>query len=195
MDTVSDLFYQTGALLRGHFILRSGLHSREFCQCALLLQHAKVAEYVCGILAEKLLPFQFQTVVSPALGGMLVGHEIARQLNKRHVFVEKDVGRALALRRGFTVLPGEKVVIAEDVVTLGGRVKQTIDIIQSLGGDIVAVSSIVDRSGSTSTILDFGCPFIRLLRLEIDTFEKDNLPPDLAALPVMSPGSTAVKCL
>jgi len=186
MNELLDLFRQTGALLRGHFILRSGLHSREFFQCSLLLQYAKTAEYVCGLLAERLLPFGSQTVVSPALGGILVGHEIARHLNGRHIFVEKGLDGELALRRGFTVFPGEKIVIVEDVVTRGGRVQQTSSIVQSLGGIIMAVASIIDRSGGATP--DFGCPFIRLIRLEVDTFEAHNLPPDLKALPAIRPG-------
>ncbi|ALJ56998.1 Orotate phosphoribosyltransferase [Candidatus Xiphinematobacter sp. Idaho Grape] len=186
MNELLDLLHRTGALLRGHFILRSGLHSREFFQCSLLLQYAKTAEYVCGLLAEKLLPFGCQTVVSPALGGILVGHEIARHLNGRHIFVEKGPDGELALRRGFTVSPGEKIAIAEDVVTRGGRVQQASNIIQSLGGVIVAIASIIDRSGGATP--DFGCPFIRLVQLEIDTFETHNLPPDLKALPAIRPG-------
>jgi len=186
MNELLDLFRQAGALLRGHFILRSGLHSREFFQCSLLLQYAKTAEYICGLLAERLLPFGCQTVVSPALGGILVGHEIARHLNSRHIFVEKGRDGELVLRRGFTVSPGEKIAIVEDVVTRGGRVRQTSDIVQSLGGIIVAIASIVDRSGNATP--DFGCPFIRLVRLEIETFETHNLPPDLKALPAIHPG-------
>ncbi|QQY09132.1 MAG: orotate phosphoribosyltransferase [Candidatus Xiphinematobacter sp.] len=190
MNELLDLFHRAGALLRGHFVLRSGLHSREFFQCSLLLQYAKTAEYICGLLAEKLLPFGCKTIVSPALGGILVGQEIARHLNGRHMFAEKGPDGELALRRGFTISPGEKIAIAEDVVTRGGRVRQTSDIIQSLGGVVVAIATIVDRSGSTTP--DFGCPFIHLVRLEIETFEAHNLPLDLQALPAIYPGGDLV---
>jgi orotate phosphoribosyltransferase len=187
MNEILDLFHQTGALLKGHFILRSGLHSKEFFQCALLLQHTKIAERVCGMLAEKLRSFECETVVSPALGGMIVGQEVARHLGKRHIFVEKNAQGALVLRRGFTIQPGEKIVVAEDVVTRGGRVQQTIDVIQALGGVVMAVGCIVDRSSGLTP--DFGCPFISLIQMNVETFEADKLPPDLAALPIMKPGS------
>lgn len=188
MKEILDLFRETGALLQGHFILRSGLHSREFFQCALLLQHTKIAEQVCALLAEKLRPFECETVVSPALGGIIVGQEVARHLGKRHIFVEKDdKGGGLVLRRGFTIRRGEKIVIAEDVVTRGGRVQQTIEVIQGLGGEVLAVGCIVDRSGGQRP--DFGCPFVSLVEMNVENFEPDKLPADLLALPVTKPGS------
>ena len=123
------LFRQTGALLDGHFVLRSGLHSREYFQCALLLQHTDIAAKVCGWLADKLRDFDCDTVISPALGGIIVGQEVGRSLGKRHIFVEKDEGK-LVLRRGFQISPNEKFVVVEDVVTRGGRVQETIDIVR-----------------------------------------------------------------
>lgn len=187
MKEILDLFHQTGALLRGHFVLRSGLHSREFFQCALLLQHAKIAEYVCALLAEKLRPFDCKTIVSPALGGIIVGQEIARHLEKRHIFVEKNDRGGLCLRRGFTLLPHERILIVEDVVTRGGRIQQTIDIVRSLGGTVIAIGSIVDRSGGL--IPNFGYPFVSLVQMNVEAFEADKLPPDLIALPAIKPGS------
>lgn len=187
MNKLLELFHQTGALQQGHFVLRSGLHSREYFQCALLLQHTKIAEHVCGLLAEKLQAFEFDTVISPALGGIVVGQEVARALGKRHIFVEKNDQGGLTLRRGFTIQPGEKVVVAEDVVTRGGRVQQTIDLIQAFGGVTLAAGSIVDRSSGHP--LNFCCPFISLLQMKVETFAPDQLPSDLAALPVMKPGS------
>jgi orotate phosphoribosyltransferase len=192
MPTVLDLFKQTGALLHGHFILRSGLHSREFFQCALLLQDAPVASQVCGQLAEKLRPFhtavhgKFPTVVSPAVGGIIVGQEVARHLATRHIFVEKDGTGGLVMRR-FEVTPGERFLIAEDVVTRGGRVQETIDIIRGLGGVVVAAGAIVDRSAGN--LPDFGCPFVSLVQMAPETFPADALPPDLVAIPAVKPGS------
>jgi orotate phosphoribosyltransferase len=192
MTDILDLFKRTGALLHGHFVLRSGLHSREFFQCALLLQDAPVAARVCGELAEKLRPYHteekgtFPTVVSPAVGGIIVGQEVARHLATRHIFVEKDGTGGLVLRR-FEVRPGERFLVAEDVVTRGGRVQETIDIIRSVGGVVVAAGAIVDRSGGS--IPDFGCPFVSLVQMAPETFPADALPPDLAAIPAVKPGS------
>lgn len=187
MNGVLDLFRRTGALLHGHFILRSGLHSREFFQCALLLQDAPVAAEVCGRLAAQLRAFGAETVVSPAVGGIVVGQEVARHLGIRHIFVEKDGEGGLVLRRGFQVRPGERFVVAEDVVTRGGRVLETIAIIRSLGGVVLAAGSIVDRSGGT--LPDFGCPFVSLVRMNVETFPPDQLPEDLQNIPAVKPGS------
>ena len=181
-----SLFRQTGALLDGHFVLRSGLHSREYFQCALLLQHTDVAAKVCGCLADKLRQFDCDTVISPALGGMIVGQEVGRSLGKRHIFVEKEEGK-LVLRRGFQISTGEKFVVAEDVVTRGGRVQETIDIVRAHGGIVSAVSVIVDRSGAAKP--DFGCSFVSLIEMNVKTFPADNLPPDLAEIPAVKPGS------
>lgn len=186
-ESVLDLFRQTGALLHGHFLLRSGLHSREFFQCALLLQDATIAAQVCGQLADKLAAFEAATVVSPAVGGIIVGQEVARHLGKRHIFVEKDGEGGLVLRRGFVITPGEKFLVAEDVVTRGGRVQETIAIIRQHGGVVAAAGSIVDRSGGQ--LPDFGCPFVSLVQMTPETFEADKLPPDLAGTPAIKPGS------
>jgi orotate phosphoribosyltransferase len=180
------LFRKTGALLDGHFILRSGLHSRQYFQCAILLQHTDVAAQVCGQLAEKLRDFDCDTVISPALGGIIVGQEVGRWLGKRHIFVEKENGK-LVLRRGFQISPGEKFIVVEDVVTRGGRVQETIDIVLAHGGIVLAVGVIVDRSGETKP--DFGCPFVSLVEMTVENFSADNLPPDLANIPAVKPGS------
>ena len=181
-----DLFRSTNALLDGHFVLRSGLHSRHYFQCALLLQHTQIAAQVCGALADKLCEFPAERVVSPALGGIIVGHEIARALGKPHIFVEKEDGK-LVLRRGFEIKPGTRFIVAEDVVTRGGRVQETIDIVRAHGGVVTAVAALVDRSGGN--LPDLGCPFVSLTQLNVETFEADKLPPDLAAIPVTKPGS------
>lgn len=180
------LFRQTGALLDGHFVLRSGLHSRQFFQCALLLQHTEIAADVCGRLAKKLRGVECDAVVSPALGGIVVGQEVGRALGKRHIFVEKDAG-GLVLRRGFQIRPNERFIVAEDVVTRGGRVQETIDIVRAHGGVVTGVGVIVDRSGGQRP--DFGCPFVSLMEMNVETFPADNLPPDLAGTPAVKPGS------
>jgi orotate phosphoribosyltransferase len=185
-EDILALFRETGALLDGHFILRSGLHSREYFQCALLLQDTRIAAKVCGWLADKLHKFDCDTVISPALGGIIVGQEVGRSLGKHHIFVEKDEGK-LVLRRGFQISPGEKFVVVEDVVTRGGRVQETIDIVRAHGGIVSAVGVIVDRSGEAKP--DFGCPFVSLAEMSVENFPADNLPPDLAEIPVVKPGS------
>ena len=180
------LFRQTGALLDGHFILRSGLRSRQFFQCALLLQHTDIAADVCGRLADKLRTVECDAVISPALGGIIVGQEVGRALGKRHIFVEKEAG-ALVLRRGFEIQPNERFIVAEDVVTRGGRVQETIDIVRAHGGLVSGVGVIVDRSGGQRP--DYGCPFVSLIEMNVETFEADQLPPDLAGTPAVKPGS------
>ncbi len=180
------LFRKTGALLDGHFVLRSGLHSRQYFQCAILLQYTEIAERVCGMLADRLREFECDTVISPALGGIIVGQEVGRALGKRHIFVEKEAG-GLALRRGFKIDKGEKFVIAEDVVTRGGRVQEAIDIVREHGGVVTAAGVIVDRSGANKP--DFGCPFVSLVEMNVENFEADKLPADLARIPAVKPGS------
>jgi orotate phosphoribosyltransferase len=187
MKEIVDLFRKTGALLQGHFILRSGLHSRQFFQCALLLQDATVAAQVCGLLAEKLGQYPAATIISPAVGGIIVGQEVARHLRKKHIFAEKNGSGGLVLRRGFTITPNEKFLVAEDVVTRGGRVQETIQIVREHGGIVSAAGAIVDRSGGS--LPDFGCPFVSLVQMEVETFPPDKLPPDLANIPAVKPGS------
>jgi len=180
------LFRKTAALLDGHFVLRSGLHSRQYFQCAILLQHTDIAAQVCGQLADKLREFDCDTVISPALGGIIVGQEVGCSLGKRHIFVEKENGK-LVLRRGFQISPNEKFIVVEDVVTRGGRVQETIDIVRAHGAIVFAVGVIVDRSGDTKP--DFACPFVSLVEMSVENFPADNLPPDLAKIPAVKPGS------
>jgi orotate phosphoribosyltransferase len=185
-EDLLGLFRKTGALLDGHFVLRSGLHSRQYFQCALLLQHTEIAANVCKQLADQVREFDCDTVISPALGGIIVGQEVGRSLGKRHIFVEKESG-GLLLRRGFKIDSQEKFVVVEDVVTRGGRVQQTIDIVRAHSGVVVAVGVIVDRSGKSKP--DFGCPFVSLIEMNVETFEPDKLPVDLARIPAVKPGS------
>jgi orotate phosphoribosyltransferase len=185
-QSILEIFEKTGALLHGHFVLSSGLHSRQYFQCALVLQHTEVAAQICADLAAKLADIPCDAVISPAMGGIIVGQEVGRNLGKRHIFAEKQDGK-LVLRRGFKVSPGERFIVAEDVVTRGTKVQETIEIVKSLGGKVVAVGCMVDRSGDRSP--DFGCKFVSLVKLSVETFEADKLPPQLAAIPVDRPGS------
>ena len=180
-----DLFRQTGALLDGHFILRSGLHSRQFFQCALALQQMPVVERFGAALAAKVRPWQPATVIAPAMGGLVIGQEVARQLGLRFIFAEKE-NTQLVLRRGFKIHPAEPVLVVEDVVTKGGRVQETLAIVRQHGGRPVGIGMLVDRSDGN---LDFGLPTASLIRLQVATYAPDALPPDLAAVPATKPGS------
>lgn len=180
-----ELFRSTGALLEGHFILRSGLHSRQFFQCALALQQMPVVEQFGEALAAKVRFLEPTTVVAPAMGGLVIGQEVARQLRCRFIFVEKEENY-LVLRRGFQFSVGERVLVVEDVVTKGGRVQETLAIVRKHGATPVGVAMMVDRSDGT---LNWEIPAVHLIRLHVETFPADQLPPDLAALPAFKPGS------
>jgi orotate phosphoribosyltransferase len=184
-DEVLGIFRDSGALLDGHFILRSGLHSRHFFQCALALQQMPVVEKLGQALAARVKSLGATTVIAPALGGLVIGQETARQLGARFIFAEKDEEK-LVLRRGFRISDGEKILVVEDVVTKGGRVQETMDIVRALGGNVAGVAAIVDRSNGT---VKFGVPFLALVSLHVETFKPDQLPPDLAQIPVVKPGS------
>ena len=180
-----QLFRQTGALLEGHFILRSGLHSRQFFQCALALQQMPIVEQFGRALADKLRSLGAVTVISPAMGGLVIGQEVARQLGLRFIFAEKEEGK-LVLRRGFKIAAGEKLLVVEDVVTKGGRVQETIDIVRAHGGVVAGVAMVVDRSNGA---VNLGVPTFSLIALNVETFAPDQLPADLAARPAIKPGS------
>ncbi len=182
---ILQIFRDTGALLEGHFILRSGLHSRQYFQCALALQQMPTVEKLGGELARKVRTLGVFTVVSPAMGGLVLGQEVARQLGVRFIFVEKEEAK-LVLRRGFKISTGEKVLVVEDVVTKGGRVQETINIVRAHGGQVVGVAMAVDRSGGG---VAFGLPTFNLLAMNVETFEPGKLPPDLARIPATKPGS------
>lgn len=180
-----ELFRSTGALLEGHFVLRSGRHSRQFFQCALALQQMPVVERFGAALAARAAGFGAGTVIAPAMGGLVIGQEVARQLKGRFIFAEKEEGK-LVLRRGFKLAPEEKVVVVEDVVTLGGRVNETLEIVRQAGGVVAGVAVLVDRSAEG---LDFGVPFASLIRLKVETFDPAELPEDLRGVPAVKPGS------
>lgn len=184
-EEVLSLFEKTGALLKGHFVLRSGLHSGHFFQCAQVCQNMSAVTRLAEITIDKVNDLDFETVVAPAMGGLVIGQEIARQVNKRYIFLEKQDG-SLTLRRGFKIREGERVLITEDVVTRGGRVKEALKIVRDLGGIPVAVTVIVDRSGGAP---DFGIPFHSLAALTFPTYAAGELPQELAEIPITKPGS------
>src|SRR6201990_3188063 len=147
-NEVLQVFRDTGALLDGHFVLRSGLHSRQFFQCAIALQQMPTVEKLGAALASKVRSLGAVTVISPAMGGLVLGQEVARQLKSRFIFVEKEEGK-LVLRRGFKIAPGEKILVVEDVITKGGRAQETIDIVRAHKGDVAGIAMAVDRSDGT----------------------------------------------
>ncbi len=185
LEEALNLFRSTGALLDGHFILRSGLHSRQFFQCALALQQMPMVERFGKALADQVRALEIQTVIAPAMGGLVIGQEVARQLGCRFIFAEKEENR-LVLRRGFQISPGERILVVEDVVTKGGRVQETLAIVRERGGIALAVAMMVDRSDGS---LDLGVPTVSLIRLDIETFSADQLPPNLLSIPAVKPGS------
>jgi orotate phosphoribosyltransferase len=187
-DQVFAAFRSAGALLEGHFILSSGLHSGLYLQCARVLADPMVAARLASALVAKIprdLRTQIQIVVSPAMGGIIAGHEMGRALGVNALFLERPTG-TFEFRRGFSIEPGQKVLMMEDVVTTGLSSRQAIAAIEGAGGHVVAAAAIVDRSAGD---LDFGVPFHALLKLEVPTFDEGALPPELAALPVEKPGS------
>jgi orotate phosphoribosyltransferase len=182
---VLDIFTRTGALLRGHFVLRSGLHSGHFFQCAQVCQFMPEVERLAELLVARLAGVPFTTVLAPAMGGLVIGQEIARRTKSRFIFAEKE-NNALVLRRGFKIAARERVLVVEDVVTRGGRVQECLDIIRARGGEAVGVAMLVDRSEGKTR---FPAPTYPLLQLSFPTYPADQIPPELAALPAEKPGS------
>lgn len=184
--SVLDLFKHTGAYLQGHFRLSSGLHSAGYLQSALVLRYPKYAEFLGEHLALLLAPYAADFVVSPALGGMIVGHEVARAAGLPFLFTERDADRKMSLRRGFTIEPGTRALIIEDVITTGGSTKEVIDIVRGAGAVALAAGSIIDRSGGA---VDLGIPRVALETLRVPTFDPGQCPMCLAGESVIKPGS------
>ena len=185
-DEALRMFRESGALLEGHFILRSGLHSRQFFQCARVCEDLGRVERLAELLRERLVGLDYSTVVAPAMGGLVLGQEVARQSAARFLFAEKDAGGSLVLRRGFRLAAGERVLVVEDVVTRGGRARETIALVEAAGALPVALAVLVNRGGGD---LGFAIPFEALVTLEIPTYAPTDLPGDLAAIPAVKPGS------
>lgn len=187
-DEVLAEFRAAGALLEGHFILSSGLHSSRYLQCARVLMDPRRASRLASALADTIpagLRSQIQLVVSPAMGGVIIGHEMGRALGVDAVFLERPTGQ-FELRRGFTVAPGQKVLMVEDVVTTGLSSREAIDAVEAAGAEVIAAAALVDRSSGNA---GFGVPFFPLLSLSVPAYEADALPPELAAIPAEKPGS------
>src|SRR5262245_48708138 len=184
---VLDLFRQSGALLEGHFKLSSGLHSGGYLQCALVLQHPAHAERLGRALGDLLRDLGATVVLSPALGGLIIGHEVGRALGVRAIFAERQDSK-MTLRRGFTLSPSDRVVVIEDVVTTGGSTRETMEVAVAAGATVVAAGAIIDRSGGASNV---GVPFRALVQLSLPTYEQSACPMCAAGKPVTKPGSRA----
>jgi len=184
-DDILKIFREHSALLEGHFILSSGLHSDRYIQCALVLQHPRVAEQLCFELGPKLGELGAQVVVAPALGGVIVAHEVARALGLRALFTERQNG-AMTLRRGFHLEQGEPVLVVEDVITTGKSTRETIDCVEDAGGKVVGVGALIDRSGGK---VEFGVPRAALVTLNVKTYDPDDCPLCKSGKPAVKPGS------
>src|SRR5262249_37347508 len=187
-STVLDLFRASGALLEGHFRLTSGLHSPGYLQCALVLQHPADAERLGAAIADRTRELRATVVLSPALGGIVIGQEVARALGIRAIFAERQDG-ALTLRRGFIIGESDRVLVVEDVLTTGGSTRETMQVATAAGGRVVGVASIVDRGSGRAR---FEVPYISLLQIDLPTYEPDQCPLCAQGLPVSKPGSRPV---
>jgi orotate phosphoribosyltransferase len=192
-ESILDIFRQTGAYLSGHFKLTSGLHSPEYLQCALVLQHPQHAERLGASLAAELRQVagsdKITVVVSPAMGGLIIGHEVARALGARFLFTERDAASGkMVLRRGFALQPGEVALVVEDVITTGGSTREVVDILEASGARAVAAGSIIDRSGGKAEV---GAPRVALATLDVVSYQPEDCPLCRQGLPVSKPGSRA----
>jgi orotate phosphoribosyltransferase len=187
-DGLLDVFRRCSALLEGHFRLSSGLHSPGYLQCALVLQHPQHAALLGAALAERVRDLRPTTVLSPAIGGLIIGHEVARALGARAIFAEREDG-ILRLRRGFSVSEAERVVVVEDVVTTGGSTRETVQVATAAGAQVVAATAIVNRSSGTVTL---DVPLHALLDLSLPTYDPDTCPLCANRVPIQKPGSRQV---
>ncbi len=184
-DELLDLFRRSGALLEGHFRLTSGLHSSGYLQCALVLQHPQHAETLGRAIGDRTRGLRSTVVLSPALGGVVIGHEVGRALGVRAIFAERQDG-ALTLRRGFVIAENDRVLVVEDVLTTGGSTRETMQVAKASGGQVVGAASIVNRSGGQA---HFDVPFASLLDVDLPTYEPNDCPLCAQGLPVVKPGS------
>jgi len=186
---ILEIFEKSGALLKGHFLLTSGRHSNVYFQCAKVLQYPEYAEKICALIAEHYKFFEIDTVIAPAIGGIVVGQEVARQLNKRSIFAERE-DKSLTLRRGFTIEKGEKVLVCEDVVTTGGSVFEVIDIVKNYSAEVVGVGFIVDRSNGK---VNFHHSQFSTMMLDAKSFSSDECPLCKEGIELVKPGSRKIK--
>ena len=184
-EQVLDIYKKTGALLSGHFMLSSGLHSEQYLQSALVLQQPEIATELCAALAENFKDATIEVVIAPALGGVFVSHETARALGVRAIFAERVNGE-LTLRRGFTIKPGERVLVVEDVITTGKSTKETITVVRNAGGVVIAAAALIDRSGGKA---DIGVPYKSLVTLTVPAYTPETCPLCKAGSKPVKPGS------
>ncbi|HEY0013682.1 MAG TPA: orotate phosphoribosyltransferase [Allosphingosinicella sp.] len=187
-DEILAEFVAADALLEGHFVLSSGLHSSRYLQCARVLMDPARASKLASALVRSFpleIKKQLSIIVSPAMGGIIVGHEVGRSMGLEAIFLERPTG-TFELRRGFRLEPGQKVLLVEDVVTTGLSSREAIKAVEAAGGVVVAAAALIDRSNG---IADLGVPFIPLIRIDVPVYEPENLPPDLAEMPIQKPGS------
>ena len=181
-----ELLKESGALLEGHFLLSSGKHSDRYIQCAKLLQHANMAEKALQPVVEKLIDLDIDIIVGPAMGGIIVAYELGRQLNKPAIFTEREEG-LMTIKRGFSIIKGQRVLISEDVVTTGKSAYEAIKVVEEHGGIVVGIASIVDRSNG-----DIRYPLYSACKLEINTYEKENCPMCKEGKDIVKPGSRKI---
>ena len=186
-DSVEKIFEKSGAVLKGHFLLSSGMHSPVYWEKFQVLQYPEYTEQLCGMIADHFVDEDIEVVAGPTTGGVILAYETARQLGVRSIFAEKKDGGGREFRRGFTINPGERVLIVDDVFTRGGSIKDTIDAVNALGGEIVGIGVLVDRSPEK---IDFGLPFYSCHRAEVVVYPPDECPLCARGLPLVKPGSS-----
>lgn len=184
-NRVNNILERSGALQTGHFLLTSGKHSNKYMQCAKIFQHPEISTEISKDLAEKYDSYEIDIVIGPAVGGIILAYEVARQLEVRALFAERENG-TMTLRRGFEIKPGSRVLVVEDVITTGGSVKEVIDVVRSSGGEVVGVAGVVDRSGGK---VIFDVPFKSAIKIDIETFEPKDCPLCKSGSAAVKPGS------
>ena len=190
---VLNVYKSIGALLEGHFVLSSGLHSRMYLQSALIFSNTTIAESLCGSLAQKLQSVininDIDLVVSPAMGGVIVGYELSRKIKKPNIFAERKEGK-FSIRRGFEINKGQKILVVEDIVTTGKSSLECFECIRDLGGEVICEAALINRGGNS---VDLGVPLVTLANLNIPNYDSNNLPEDLKNIPAIKPGSRPSK--
>ena len=184
-----DIFRKTGALMEGHFVLTSGRHSSSYSQCAKVLQYPKYLNSFSKTISDHFKTLNINTVISPAVGGIVIGTRVGGDLDKKTIFAEREDGNMI-LRRGFSITPGEKILVVEDVITTGGSVKEVMQAVEELGGEVVGVGIIVDRSNGNVILHENQ---FSIVKLEVQSFDENEIPEDLAKIPIEKPGSRSLK--
>ncbi len=188
-ERVLEILKEAGVLLEGHFLLTSGRHSNRYLQCAKIFQNTRYSEELCADLAEQFKDKGVELVIGPAIGAIQMSYEVSRHLGVRNIFAERENG-VMTLRRSFEIAPGQKVLVVEDVVTTGGSVREVIDLVRECGGEVVGVGVVVDRTGGK---IDFGVPLSSVISLDVTSYEADECPLCKEGLPLVKPGSRALK--